>query len=146
LLELGCNNEVAGAEVVEPPGVGDEVQRLGRAAREDDLARGSGVDVGSHLLPRTLEALGRPLGEHVDAAVDVGVRGLVELALRVEHLPRLLRAHGGVEVGERLAVEALLEDREVRAEPARVELALSCDRRLDGPGGLSQPTLPSEAG
>ena len=63
--------------------------------------------------------------------MDVCVRGLVELALRVEHLPGLLRAHRGVEVGERLTVEALLEDREVRAEGVRVELGLSCDRRLD---------------
>jgi hypothetical protein len=67
VLELGRNNEVAGAEVVESPGVGDEVQRLGRAAREDDLARGGGVDEGPHLLARSLEALGRPLGEQVDA-------------------------------------------------------------------------------
>jgi hypothetical protein len=63
--------------------------------------------------------------------MDVGVGRLVELAQRVEHLPRLLRGHGGVEVGERLSVEALLEDREVRAEGVRVELGLAYDRRLD---------------
>ncbi len=132
VLELGRDNDVAGIETVEPPGVGDKVQRLGRAAREDNLARGSGVDEGAYLLARALEALGRQLGEQVDAAVDVCVRGLVELAQRVEHLPRLLRAHRGVEVGERLAVEAMLEDREVRAELARVELGLCCDRRRHG--------------
>jgi len=146
VLELGRNDDVAGAELVEAPGVGDEVERLGRAAREDDLAYGGRVDEGPHLLARALEALGRPLGEQVDAAMDVGVRGLVELALRVEHLPRLLRAHRGVEVGERLTVEALLEDRKVRAELVRVELDLCCDRRLDGLGGLSQPNLPSAVG
>ena len=43
VLELGRDDEVAGAEVVESPGVGDEVQRLGRAAREDDLARGAAL-------------------------------------------------------------------------------------------------------
>jgi hypothetical protein len=63
VLELGRNDDVAGAEIVEAPGVGDEVQRLGRAAREDDLARGGRVDEGPHLLARALEALGRPLGE-----------------------------------------------------------------------------------
>ena len=51
---------------------------------------------------------------------------------RVEHLPRLLRAHRRVEVGEQFPVEALLEDREVRAELARVELGLCCDRRRHG--------------
>jgi hypothetical protein len=42
-----------------------------RAAREDDLARGGGVDEGPHLLARALEALGRLLGEQVDAAVEL---------------------------------------------------------------------------
>src|SRR5437773_9896005 len=100
VLELGRDDEFARPEVVESPGVGDQVEGLGRAAREDDLARGGRVDEGSYLLARALEALGRPLGEQVDAAMDVGVRGLVELALLIEHLPRLLRAHRGVEVGE----------------------------------------------
>src|SRR5205814_2542426 len=40
---------------------------------------------------------------------------------RVEHLARLLRARRRVEVGERLAVEGLLEDGEVRAQLVRVE-------------------------
>ena len=48
--------------------------------------------------------------------------GDADVVERVEHLPRLLGAHGGVEVGERLSVEALLEDREVCAQLARVEL------------------------
>jgi hypothetical protein len=42
-----------------------------RAAREDDLARGGGVDEGPHLFARALEALGRLLGEQVDAAVEL---------------------------------------------------------------------------
>src|SRR5439155_252418 len=144
VLELGRNDDVAGAETVEAPGVGDEVQRLGRAAREDDLARGGRVDERPYLLARALEALGRLLGEQVDAAMDVGVRRLVELAQLIQHLPRLLRGHRRVEVGERLSVEAPLEDREVRAELVRVERGLACARRRDGLCGLSQPSLPSE--
>ena len=38
VLELGDDDEVAGAEVVHPPRVRDEVDRLGRVADEDDLA------------------------------------------------------------------------------------------------------------
>jgi len=52
----------------------------------------------------------------------------------------------GVEVGERLSVDALLEDRKVRAERVRVELGLSCDCRLDRLRGLSQRIPPSGAG
>ena len=80
VLELGDDDEVARAEVVEPPGVGDEVERLGRAAREDDLARRRRVDERAHLLAGALVAGGRALGELVDAAVHVRVRGLVEVA------------------------------------------------------------------
>src|SRR3990170_1126950 len=46
-------------------------------------------------------------------------------------LSRLRGGHGGVEVGERLTVEALLEDREVCAELVRVEPG-PCDYRLGG--------------
>src|SRR3954451_8266962 len=69
-----------------------------------------------------LERLGRALGQHVDAAMAVRVRGLVTLRHRVENLPRLLRARGRVEERERLAVDLLLEDREVAAQYLRVEL------------------------
>ena len=41
VLELGREHDVARAEVGEPPRVRDEVQRLGRVADEDDLARRS---------------------------------------------------------------------------------------------------------
>src|SRR5712691_8164023 len=51
----------------------------------------------------------------------------VELVHRLEHLPRLLGAGGGVEVRERLAVEDLLEVGEVGADLLRVELRLRRD-------------------
>ena len=135
VLELGDEHEVAGAEVVEPPGVGDQVQGLGRVADEDDLPHRRRVDERARLLARSLEGRRRALAELVDAAMDVRVRRLVEVRHRVEHLPRLLRARGRVEVGERLAVEVLLEDREVGAELGGVE------RRRDLNGHVS--TVPS---
>jgi hypothetical protein len=55
VLELGRNDDVAGAETVEASGVCDEVERLGRAARIDDLAGGGGADEGAHLFARALE-------------------------------------------------------------------------------------------
>ena len=44
VLELGHDDDVAGPEVVEAPRVGDEVERLGPVAREDDLPRRGRVD------------------------------------------------------------------------------------------------------
>ena len=67
-----------GPRLLEPPRVRDEVDRLGRAAGEDDLARRRGVHEGGDRAPGALEALRRALGEPVDAAMDVGVLVLVE--------------------------------------------------------------------
>ena len=142
VLELGDDHEVAGPEVHQPPGVGDEVQALGRVSREDDLLRRRRVDEAGHGLARALVGGGCPLGELVDAAVHVRVGRLVELPQRVEHLRRLLRRRGRVEVGERLPVDLLLEDGEIGAKLARVELGLSRHSHLsivlamsDQPGG-----------
>src|SRR3954454_9520089 len=122
VLEFGDHYEVARAEVREAPGIGDEIDPLGRVAGEDDLAGVGRVEEGPYPFPRMLERLGRALGQHVDTAVDVRVRGLVDPRHRIEHLPRLLRAGGRIEEGERLAVDLLLEDREVAAQRLRVEL------------------------
>ena len=122
MLELGDHDHVAGAEVVEPPRVGDQVDRFGRAAREDHLAIRRRVDVRAYLLARALVACGRALGERIDATVHVGVRVLVELAHRVEHLTRFLGRRGRVEVRNGLAVEQLLEDGEIGAQLLRIEL------------------------
>ncbi len=121
MLELADDDEVARPEPDEAPGVRDEVDPLGGVADEDDLARRGRVHERAHLLARQLQPLGRALGELVHAAVHVRVRRLVELRHRVEHLARLLRARSRVEERERLAVERLLEDREVGAQSSRVE-------------------------
>src|SRR4051794_9548044 len=54
--------------------------------------------------------------------MHVRVRGLVEIAHRIQHLARLLGARRRVEEREWLAVDQLLEDREVGAHLLRVEL------------------------
>src|SRR5439155_19243892 len=118
----------AWAKIREAPGVGDEVDRFGRVADEDDLALGGGVDERPDLLASALEPRGRALAELVDASMHVCVRRLVEGRHRVEHLPRLLRARGRVEIDERLAVEVLLEDREVGTQPHCVYRSLNLDR------------------
>ena len=127
VLELGDHHEVARAEVVETPGVGDEVQGLRRVPGEDDLLLARCVEEGRHRAARTLERLGRPLGEPVDAAMDVRVLVLVEPAHPVEHLTRLLTRGGRVEVRDRLPVEELLEDREIGPQAVGVENG--CRRR-----------------
>ena len=122
VLELRDDDGVAGPEVVAAPRVRDEVERFRRVAHEDHLAHVGRVQQGAHLLAGAFETGGGALAEDVHRPVDVRVRGLVERRHRVEHLARLLRAVRRVEVRERLAVDLLLEDGEVRAQSAGVEL------------------------
>ena len=149
VLEFRHHDDVAGAEVVEPPGVRDEVgSPLGRAAGEDHLAFARRVQERGDLRARSLVARCCVLGELLDAAVHVRVGGLVEVADRVEDLSRLLRRRGGVEVRERLPVDLTVEDREVRAQLVRIQLGacLNCHRAYrtrdeqlhrDGCGGIA---------
>jgi len=55
--------------------------------------------------------------------VDVGAILPVEAQERVDHLLRLLRRRGIVEVDERLAVESLRQRGKIRADPRRIETA-----------------------
>src|SRR5215207_265687 len=128
MLELRHDDDIATPQVVEAPRVGDEVDALGRASREDHLALARRVQERRNLRARALVAGSGVLGELVDAAVDVRVRGLVEGADRVEDLTGLLCRRGGVEVRERLPVDLVLEDREVRAQLVRIQLGACLDR------------------
>ena len=131
VLELGDHDDVALAEILEPPGVGDQVQSLRRAAGEDHFAVRRRVDVSAHLLPRALVAGRGVLGEGVDAAVHIRVRVLVELAHRVEHLPGLLGGRGRVEIRDGLAVHELVEDGEIGAQLLRIQLGCRRDGHAD---------------
>ena len=144
VLELGDHDDVAGAEVGEPVGVGDQVQGLGGVAHEDDLAVRRGVDEGAHLLAGALEARGRALAERVDAAVDVRVRVLVELAHRVEHLARLLGRRGRVEVGDAASRwSAARRRRSRRAASARRALGWSRPPGKSSEAGLRGDPAPA---
>ena len=100
--------------------IGDEVDRLGGVAREDDLLGALGVEEAAHLLARALVGLGRRIGEIVQAAMHVGVFGGVGLLDAVEHLFRLLRRGGVVEIDERLAVDLHRQGREILADARHV--------------------------
>ena len=125
VLQLGQDDGVGAPDVAAAPGVGDQVDRLGGVAGEDDLARARRADEVGDLRAGRLVGRGRLLGDGVDAAVDVGRIAAVVVVDRVDHLPRLLAGGGRVEVGEGPTPEVALEDREVGADGERIE-------RLDG--------------
>ena len=101
-------------------GVGDEIDRLGGVAGEDDLFRPSGIEERTHLLARAFVGLGRGIGEVMQAAMHIGVFVRVGVLDAIEHRLRLLRRGRVVEIDERLAIDLHAEDREILADAGDV--------------------------
>ena len=121
VLHLGGDDRITGADEGAAVGIGDQVQGLGRLAHEDHLAAIAGVDEPGHDVARALVALGGTGAEVVDAAMDVGVGGLVDVDQRLDHLTRLLRRRRRIEEYQPLAVHGLGQDRKVGADLLEVE-------------------------
>ena len=83
---------------------------------EDDLVDRPGVEELAHGLARALEGFRRRVGHEVQAAMDVGVARLHGVHHGVDHRARLLRRGGVVEIDQRLAVDLLRQDRELRPD------------------------------
>ena len=116
VLHLGQHDPVAGGDVRRAPGTGDEVQRLGRVANEDDLAPIRGPDVIGDGRSGALEGGGRLRRQRVSAPVDVGVVAALVAIDRLDRGQHPLRAGAAVEVGEWRAVDLALERREGGAD------------------------------
>ena len=123
VLHLGQDDGVAAVDVGPAPRVGDEVDRLGRVAGEDELVAVGGVDEPGD--PDTGRLVGRRrlLADRVDPAMDVGVVLAVVVGDRVDDDAGLLAGRRRVEVDETVAVDLLGEDREVAAQGDRVDRA-----------------------
>ena len=80
----------------------------------------AGVEERRHFFPRAFVSLGRLVGEIMQPAMHVGVLRGVGLLQPIEHRARLLRRGGVVEVDERLAVNLLGQNREIRPDAAHV--------------------------
>ncbi len=121
VLEGGHHDLVAGLEERREP-VGDQVDGLGRAAREHDLVRVLGAEMTLDGAPGRLVVLGPVGAQEVDAAVHVGVFVRVVRRQTLENDARLLRRRRVVEVDERApVVDGPVEDREVGPQAVDVE-------------------------
>jgi hypothetical protein len=114
VLHFGEDDAIAGSQVGRAPGAGDEVDRLGRIADEDDLAAVGGADVVGDRRPGPLVCGGRLGGEGVRAAMDVGVVATLVAVDGLDRGQHALCARAAVEVGDRLVVDLALERRESR--------------------------------
>ena len=138
VLHLGQDDRVAAGDVAPAPRVGDEVDRLGRVAGEDDLVAVGGVDEAADLGPgpsRTPRSPSRRSCRCRDGRWRC-TRGSSRRRASMTTC-RLLAARRRVEVDERMAVDLLVEDREVAAQrvagrgaarrrwsPSRVSMAI----------------------
>ncbi len=116
VLHLGEQDHVAGLRFLVPHDVGDEVDAFGGAAGEDDFVGAAGVDEFRGAGAGGFESGGGAIAQFVDAAMDVGVVVLVIMAQRLDHRARFLRRGGVVEINQRLAMDLLVEDREILAQ------------------------------
>ena len=94
-------------------GGGNEIETLGGAASEDNLARRAGVDKPADGLTSRLMEVGGLLGEPVYATVHIGIDIEILLAHGVEHAERLLGSSAIVEIDQRTTVDLAAEDGEV---------------------------------
>src|SRR6187551_1990757 len=88
----------------------NEVERIGRIAREHDLRR-LRADQRGDAMSRTLVLLGGRFGERIEAAVDIGAERFVVARDGRDDLARLRCRRRAVEVDERCTVVAVLEQR-----------------------------------
>ncbi len=116
VLHHGEHDLVARLDQRREIGVAHEVDRLGAAAREDDLVRVAGVEELLHADARFFVALGRRAREIVHAAVHIRIFAGGEIVHGIQHVVRLLRRGRVVEIDELLAVHLAREDREVVAQ------------------------------
>ena len=81
----------------------------------------AGVDEAANFVAGGFVGVGGAGSEFVRGAVNVGIFVRVEIAQAVDHALRLLRGGGVVEPDQRLAVDALLQDRKIAANGLHVE-------------------------
>src|SRR6185312_14979142 len=118
MLQLSDEHLVAGFEESAAPAIDDEIDRLGRAAHEDDFAGIARVEEAPHGFARILIELARLGAQPINAAMYIGIIGAIELAHPIDHRGRLLRARCAVEEDEAGIVG---KDRKVALDAARIE-------------------------
>ncbi len=69
--------------------------------------------------------LGRASAQEMEAAMHIRVFVLIIVPHNIEHARRLLRTGCAVEVNERMAVDALAQDRKILSQRRPIDLALN---------------------
>jgi hypothetical protein len=112
MLEMRNEHLVARLEQGTTITLRDQIDGLGRAAHEHDLARRTGVDEARDALACALVQRRRFLAERVHTAMDVGMMHPLVFVHGRDDAAWALRGGAAVEISERFAVHRAGENRE----------------------------------
>ena len=116
VLEHRRDDHVSRTTVLRAIRLGDKVERLRRIAGKDHFAARRCVEQRGNGIARRFEGIRALHAKRVDAAMHVGIRRGVEARHGIEHLLRLLRRRGRVEIGQWLSVQFPRENRKICAD------------------------------
>ena len=101
MLEFAEDDRIARLQLGTSPALGDEVDRLGRSPRKDDLPRVLDPEQPNDLVPDPFEGLRGALAQGMQAAVDAGRVDRYVVENRLDDLLRLEAGCRRVDVDQR---------------------------------------------
>jgi len=111
---------VARLQIRVAPTACHQIDRCRGALREDALASVLGTNQSAHFFAGLFIKLGAALAQRVDAPMDIGIVAFIDVADRIDHLPRPLRAGRVVQKCQRMARQYVAsENRKVIAQRSR---------------------------
>jgi len=116
MLHFGQQDLVSRLKPLKTPGLRDKIDALGRAARENDFVRTSGINELGCPGAGGFECCGGAVAELMDAAMDVCIVLLVVTPQRLNDGARLLSRGRVIEVDQWMAVDVLVQNREIGAK------------------------------
>lgn len=121
MLEIGDDDFVAGPDMLLSECSRDEIDRFGRAAREDDLFIRSSTEETRYFRARAFVGVGRASGKLVRRPVNVRIFVLIEIFEPLDDRFGLLSRRRVVEPDERTAVDRLIQNRKIAANAVDIE-------------------------
>src|SRR5581483_4561998 len=116
MLNRGDEDLITPAEILPAPGLRDEVDAFRRPPREDDFLLALRVQEALDRRARAFIGGSGDLAEVVHAAMHIRVLFAVVARQTIDHLLRLLRRSGVVEIDELAAADAALKNRKIAAD------------------------------
>ena len=113
MLHFRQQDDVTCAQKFSAPRLRDQINALGRAARENNLLGGGRAEIGGDALPRCFVSLRRPRAQLVQTAMHIGIVVFIVIPERFDYHPRLLRGRRAVEVNQWMPMRPLTQDREI---------------------------------